>query len=70
MQELDFKEIARVNRAADETLENILSKDYYSFDQYAEVSKISDLEVAKVIIKRLLDKVAENENIEIKEKDE
>ena len=37
MQELDFKEIARVNRAADETLKNILSKDYCTFDLYAEV---------------------------------
>lgn len=54
---IDFAEKARIFKEADETLERVLSKSYDSFDQYAEVSKITDLEVAKVVIKRLLDKV-------------
>lgn len=31
---------------------------YDTFDQYCEVSKITDLGVAKMVIKRLLDKLA------------
>lgn len=54
---IDFKEKARINREADETLNTILSKNHDNFEQYEEVSKITDIEVAKVIIKRLLDKV-------------
>lgn len=54
---IDFKEKARISNEASKTLETILSKQYDTFDQYGEVSKINDLEVAKVIIKRLLDKV-------------
>lgn len=54
---IDFVEKARITKQADDTLETILSKKYDNFDQYQEVSKITDLEVAKVIIKRLLDKV-------------
>ena len=57
---IDFKEKVRINKEADETLNNILSKQYDDFDQYHEVSKITDLAVAKVIIKRLLDKINEN----------
>lgn len=54
---IDFKEKARITYEADNTLERILSKQYDNFDQYEEVSKISNIEVAKVIIKRLLDKL-------------
>lgn len=54
---IDFAEKARISKEADETLSNILSKSYDNFDQYEEVSKITDIEVAKVVIKRLLDKI-------------
>ncbi|MGN0485543.1 MAG: hypothetical protein ACI4HI_18545 [Lachnospiraceae bacterium] len=54
---IDFTEKARVTREADKTLSNILSKKHDTFDQYEEVSKISDIEVAKMIIKRLLDQL-------------
>ena len=54
---IDFAEKARISKEADETLNTILSKRYDSFEQYEEVSKITDVEVAKVIIKRLLDKL-------------
>ncbi len=54
---INFKEKARIAKEADNTLDTILSKKYDTFDQYKEVSKIDDLEVAKVIIKRLLDKL-------------
>ena len=55
---IDFNEKVRISTEADRTLETILSKRYDTFDQYSEVSKIADLEVAKMIIKRLLDKLA------------
>lgn len=55
---IDFTEKVRINEEADKTLEAILSKRYDTFDQYCEVSKITDLEVAKMVIKRLLDKLA------------
>lgn len=54
---IDFAEKARINKKADATLEEILSKKYDTFDMWEEVSKIDDVEVAKVIIKRLLDKL-------------
>ena len=54
---IDFKEKARITKEADSTLDTILSKKYDTFEQYEEVSKITDLEVAKIIIKRLLDKL-------------
>lgn len=54
---IDFAEKARISKEADETLEEILSKRHDNFDQYEQVSKINDLEVAKVVIKRLLDKI-------------
>jgi len=53
----DFKEQARITKEADDTLKTIVSKQYDNFDMYEEVSKISDIEVAKLIIKRLLDKL-------------
>lgn len=54
---VDFAEKARISKEADETLNTILSKRYDNFEQYEEVSKITDVEVAKGIIKRLLDKL-------------
>lgn len=54
---IDFMEKARITKEADDTLATILSKKYDNFDQYEEVSKITDLEVAKLIIKRLLDEL-------------
>ena len=54
---IDFAKKAEQTKKADETLREILSKRYDTFDQYEEVSKITDLEVAKLIIKRLLDKL-------------
>jgi len=60
---LDFetyiKEQARITHEADVMLANILSKNYENFEQYEEVSKITNLEIAKAIIKRLLDKVSQ-----------
>lgn len=55
---IDFKEKARISKEANDVTENILSKKYDTFEQYEEVGKITDLEVAKVVIKRLLDKLA------------
>lgn len=57
---IDFVERARITQLADDTLDKILSKSYPNFEQYEEVSKITELEVAKIIIKRLLDKVDES----------
>lgn len=54
---INFTEKARMTMAAVETLKDILSKNYDSFDQYREVSKITELEVAKMIINLLLDKM-------------
>lgn len=52
-----FAEKARIAQESDKTLETILSRSYNNFDQYEEVNNIMDLDVAKVIIKRLLDKI-------------
>jgi len=54
---IDFKEMARITTEADSTLEAILMKRYDNFEQWEEVSKITDLEIAKLIIKRLLGKL-------------
>ena len=54
---IDFAEKARISIEADETLRRILNKSYDNFDQYEEISKITDIEIAKIIIKRLLDKL-------------
>ncbi len=54
---VDFEKKIKIAREADKKLEEILGKQYDNFEQYAAVSKIDDLEVAKIIIKRLLDKV-------------
>ena len=53
----DFAEKARITQEADDALEMILSKQYDIDSQYKEVSKLTDLDVAKVIIKRLLVKL-------------
>ena len=52
---VNIDEMVRVTVKADNTLKTIKEKRYDNFDQYEEVSKITDLEVAKLIIKRLLD---------------
>jgi len=57
MEKVDFAEYARITVEADNALQNILSKQYDNFDMYEEVSLLDDLEVAKLIIKRLLDKL-------------
>jgi len=49
--------MGEIIQEADEKLKNILSKSYNNFEQYEEVNKINDIEVAKLIIKRLLDKL-------------
>ena len=54
---INFGEMARVNLAADEALHHILAKRYDTPDMYAEISKIDDLRVAKIVIRRLLDKL-------------
>ena len=54
---IDFTEKARISKEANETLNIILSKRYDTLEQYEEVSKIADIDVAKVIIKRLLGKL-------------
>ena len=56
---IDFEKKVKINKKADKILKEIDSKQYDNFEQYEEVSKIDDLEVAKVIIKRLLDKINE-----------
>ena len=54
---IDFKEKARITRESDSTLETILMKRYDNFEQWEEVSKLTDLDIAKLIIKRLLSKL-------------
>ena len=54
---IDFKEKTRISKEANATLDNILRKKYDIFEQYEEIRKITDIEVAKIIIKRLLDKL-------------
>ena len=54
---IDFKEKAEINKRADQILEDIKSKRLDTFDQFCAVSAIDDLEVAKVIIKRLLEEI-------------
>lgn len=51
---IDFAEKARVSKEADQTLKSILAKGDDSFAKYEEINKISDIEVAKMIIKRLV----------------
>lgn len=58
---IDFVEMARVTREGQAHFDAILAQQYDNFDQYMEVNKIDDLEVAKVVIKRLLDKVKDLE---------
>lgn len=40
---IDFAEKARITKAAEDTLKDILSKNYDNFDQYQEVSLIKSL---------------------------
>ena len=48
---IDFNANVRLAEQAGNTLETILSKEYDNFDQYQEVNKITDLQVAKQVIK-------------------
>lgn len=56
-----YAEIARLNIEGQACLDDILSQRYNNFDQYLKVNDIADLEIAKVVIKRLLDKVKDLE---------
>lgn len=56
---------AKESEQADKKLKEILKADYNNFSQYALVSELSSLGEAKVIIKRLLDKVHEAEEKEV-----
>lgn len=56
---INFAKAAQINRVADETLKNILSKRDDTPDMYAEINKIDDLEVAKIVIRRLMEKINE-----------
>lgn len=59
---IDFKQKALEAHEADEILKKIDDARYDSFDRYHIVTtEVNDLEVAKVIIKRLLDR-CENQN--------
>lgn len=58
---IDFAEKARVSKEADQTLKSILAKGDDSFAKYEEVNKISDIEVAKMIIKRLVTGIAQED---------
>lgn len=50
----DFAEHGRKVEEAQLTLDKIMSKGLDDFERYAEVNKITDLEVAKLIIKSLV----------------
>lgn len=52
---IDFSSRVKITSEADKALANILAARYENLDQYSLVSDINDLEVAKVVIKRLLD---------------
>lgn len=54
---IDFERAGKITQEADDTLEDILSKRYDNFDQYQRVAEIQDLDVAKLVIKRLLDRL-------------
>lgn len=56
---INFTKAAQINRVADEALKNILSKRDDTPDMYAEINKIDDLEVAKIVIRRLMEKINE-----------
>ena len=54
---IDFERAGKITQEADETVADILSKRYDNFDQYQRVAEIQDLDVAKLVIKRLLDRL-------------
>ena len=56
---IDFAKAAQVETEAKEVLENIFSKQHDKLDRDTEVNKIKDPDVAKAVIKRLLDKMNE-----------
>ena len=54
---IDFERAGKITQEADETVADILNKRYDNFDQYQRVAEIQDLDVAKLVIKRLLDRL-------------
>lgn len=54
---IDFERTGKITQEADETVADILNKRYDNFDQYQRVAEIQDLDVAKLVIKRLLDRL-------------
>ena len=54
---INFGEKVRIIEEADKSLDEILSKKHDILALTNEVSKITDLEVAKVIIKNLVNKL-------------
>ena len=57
---INFVKATHINRVAEEALNNILSKRDDIPDMYVEINKIDDLKVAKIVIRRLMEKVNEN----------
>ena len=51
---IDFNEKTRISKKANEILENILLQQNDYLKQLQEIQKIDELEVAKVIIQRLI----------------
>ena len=56
---IDINEIVKTTQKAEQLLSEIRSLQFDNFDQWTAVSKIDDLEIAKVIIKILLNELAE-----------
>lgn len=54
---MDFKEKARISKETNEVIKSILSKKQDTFELIEEVDMITDLEVAKMVIKRLISRV-------------
>ena len=57
-----IKEKVVLSIEADKKYKSIIEKDFENFDQYEEVSNITSLEVAKLVIKRLLEERYEMNN--------
>lgn len=53
---IDFNKKLEINKKADAIVKRILDSDMLN-EQWDEIGKINDLEVAKVVIKRLLNKI-------------
>lgn len=53
---IDFRERAELNKKANIVLERILDKDD-TLELYKEISEITDIKVAQVVIRKLVEKV-------------